>query len=205
MSPTGRRERDRDAAGRPLPYGAAGVEGMPDDLALSPEDTFAEAQRLFDAGRAFQAHEVLESTWKGAPEVERELWRGLAQLAVGLTHVQRGNARGAAALLRRAADHVEGYAAGAPHRVDAAGLVAWSRTLVKHIEKDGLATLTREDLTPRLRDRPRRAGPLRHTLPRRSCNSRSVDAAAAPSGREVHDRRQGAQRHLGPLVGGPDA
>jgi hypothetical protein len=41
---------------------------MPDDLALSPENTLAEAQRLFDAGRAFQAHEVLESTWKGAPE-----------------------------------------------------------------------------------------------------------------------------------------
>jgi hypothetical protein len=125
---------------------------VPDDLALSPEDTLAEAQRLVDAGRAFQAHEVLESTWKAAPDVERELWRGLAQLAVGLTHAQRGNARGAAALLRRAADHVEGYAAGAPHGVDAAGLVAWSRTLVKHIEKDGLATLTHEDLTPRLRD-----------------------------------------------------
>ena len=50
MSPTGRRERDRDAAGRPrnarprdelgrpLQYGAAGVEGMPDDLALSLQD-----------------------------------------------------------------------------------------------------------------------------------------------------------------------
>jgi hypothetical protein len=106
MSPAGGRERDRDAAGRPrnarprdelgrpLPHGTAGVEGIPDDLALSADETLAEAQRLLDAGRAFQAHEVLESTWKAAPEVERELWRGLAQLAVGLTHARRGNAVG---------------------------------------------------------------------------------------------------------------
>lgn len=79
MSSAGDRERDRDVAGRPrnarprdelgrpLPRGAAGVEGVPDDLALSPDETLTEAQRLLDAGRAFQAHEVLESTWKAAP------------------------------------------------------------------------------------------------------------------------------------------
>jgi hypothetical protein len=163
MSPSSDRERDRDAAGRPrnarprdelgrpLPQGAAGVERVPDDLALSPDEALAEAQRLLDAGRAFQAHEVLESTWKAAPEVERELWRGLAQLAVGLTHARRGNAVGAVALLRRAADRVEGYAGDAPHGVDVAGLLGWTRTLVVRIEQDGLAVLTRDDLTPQLR------------------------------------------------------
>ena len=53
-----------------------------------------EAQRLLDAGLPFHAHEVLEAAWKAAPPDERELWRGLAQLAVGLTHLQRGNGRG---------------------------------------------------------------------------------------------------------------
>ena len=166
MSPAGDRRRDRDAAGRPrnarprdelgrpLPYGAAGVEGIPDDLALSPDETLAEAQRLLDAGRAFHAHEILESIWKAAPDVERELWRGLAQLAVGLTHARRGNAVGAAELLRRAADRIEEYARDAPHGVDVAGLVAWARRLVARIERDGLDVLTPVDLTPRLRSRP---------------------------------------------------
>ena len=49
----------------------------------------------------FHAHEVLEDAWKAAPEAERELWRGLAQLAVGLTHAARGNTRGGVALLER--------------------------------------------------------------------------------------------------------
>ena len=53
---------------------------------------------------------MLEASWKQAPAGERELWRGLAQVAVGLTHVQRGNARGAVALLRRGAERVGGYA-----------------------------------------------------------------------------------------------
>jgi len=163
MSPAGDRERDRDAAGRPrnarprdelgrpLPHGTAGVQGVPDDLALSADETIAVAQRLMDAGRAFQAHEVLESTWKAAPQVERELWRGLAQLAVGLTHARRGNPVGAVKLLRRATDRVEEYAGRPPHGVDVAGLVAWSRALIAHIEHDGLAELTPDDLTPRLR------------------------------------------------------
>jgi hypothetical protein len=94
---------------------------------------------------------VLESTWKAASEVERELWRGLAQLAVGVTHARRGNAVGAVELLRRAADRVERYAGDAPHGVDVVGLVAWARTLVVRIEQDGLAVLTRGDLTPHLR------------------------------------------------------
>ena len=68
-----------------------------------------------------------------------------------MTHAKRGNVVGAVELLRRAADRVEGYAADPPHRVDAAGLVAWARALMERIEKDGLASLADGDLTPRLR------------------------------------------------------
>jgi predicted metal-dependent hydrolase len=85
-----------------------------------------EAQRLLDAGRAFQAHEVLEATWKAAPEQERELWRGLAQLAVGLTHRQRGNNAGAAALLRRGADRIAAYASDPPYRIAVRDLMTWA-------------------------------------------------------------------------------
>ena len=93
--------RPRDALGRPLPRGSVGVERVPEDLVLEPVPALAEAQRLLDAGMPFHAHEVLEASWKAAPEPERELWQGLAQLAVGLTHVLRGNPAGA--VHRRAA------------------------------------------------------------------------------------------------------
>jgi hypothetical protein len=146
-----RNARPRDELGRPLPYGSRGVQPIPDDLSLSPARTLAEAQRLLDEGRAFQAHEVLEAAWKSAQDDERELWRGLAQLAVGLTHAQRGNAAGAVALLARAAVRLDGYPAGAPYDVDAAGLAAWARVLLAQIETDGLDAARAASSAVRLR------------------------------------------------------
>ncbi|RBY77593.1 DUF309 domain-containing protein [Geodermatophilus sp. TF02-6] len=129
--PTGRARnaRPRDALGRPQPRGAVGEERAPEGVVRTPDEALAEAQRLLDAGRPFHAHEVLEDAWKSAPEPERQLWRGLAQLAVGLTHAARGNARGAATLLERGAGTIGPYAAGPPHGVDVAGLGSWARAL----------------------------------------------------------------------------
>jgi predicted metal-dependent hydrolase len=76
---------------------------MPDDLDMPPGEALQEAQKLLDADRPFHAHEVLEAVWKAAPSRDRPLWRGLAQLAVGLTHDQRGNPAGTGALLERGA------------------------------------------------------------------------------------------------------
>jgi hypothetical protein len=146
-----RNARPRDELGRPLPRDAAGVAPVPEDLALPPAEALAEAQRLLDAGRAFQAHEVLEGTWKASPPEERELWRGLAQLAVGVTHAQRGNAAGGAELLRRAADRIGEYAVEPPHGVDVTGLVAWARALCDRIAVRGVDRLAPDDLTPTLR------------------------------------------------------
>ncbi|MYS76644.1 DUF309 domain-containing protein, partial [Streptomyces sp. SID5926] len=81
-----RNARPRDGLGRPLPYGADGVPRQPEGVVRAPEATVAEAQRLLDDGKPFHAHEVFEDAWKSGPEAERELWRGMAQLAVGLTH-----------------------------------------------------------------------------------------------------------------------
>ena len=97
---------------------------MPDDLRLSADDAVQLAQRLIDHGQPFHAHEVLEAAWKSAPQGERDLWKGLAQIAVGLTHARRGNDRGAVALLRRGARAVGAYAsaaAGAAGRAAAGG------------------------------------------------------------------------------------
>jgi len=124
-----RNARPRDALGRPLPRGAVGEERAPEGVLRAPGEALAEAQQLLDAGRPFHAHEVLEDAWKSAPEAERQLWRGLAQLAVGLTHVARGNDRGAARLLERGAGNVAAYADAPPHGIDVVGLVAWARAL----------------------------------------------------------------------------
>ena len=124
-----RNARPRDALGRPLPYDAAGEQRAPEGVVRGPDDALAEAQQLLDDGRPFHAHEVLEDAWKSAPEAERQLWRGLAQLAVGLTHAMRGNTRGAATLLQRGAGNIAAYEPAPPHRIDVAGLLHWARAL----------------------------------------------------------------------------
>ena len=124
-----RNARPRDALGRPLPRGAVGEERAPEGVLRTPDQALTEAQQLLDAGRPFHAHEVLEDAWKSAPGPERQLWRGLAQLAVGLADVARGNDQGAARLLERGAGNVAPYAGAPPHGIDVTGLVTWGREL----------------------------------------------------------------------------
>jgi len=134
-----RNARPRDALGRPLPHGHAGIPPLPDDLDLGPDETLARAQRLLDAGLPFQAHEVLEAAWKNECDGRRDLWQGLAQLAVGLTHALRGNPSGAIALLERGVDRLTGYLETPPYAVDVAGLVQWARRLISDLADGSVA------------------------------------------------------------------
>ncbi|MET7733262.1 DUF309 domain-containing protein [Streptomyces sp. NPDC005402] len=150
-----RNARPRDGLGRPLPYGADGVARQPEGVVRSPQETVAEAQELLNAGRPFHAHEVFEDAWKSGPAEERALWRGLAQLAVGLTHAARGNVTGGARLLRRGAGALEEWAASAPGRgrpygMDLAGLTGWARQLAADVEQGGSA-VDAGGRSPRLR------------------------------------------------------
>ncbi|MBV9292509.1 MAG: DUF309 domain-containing protein, partial [Frankiales bacterium] len=97
-----------------------------DEPALPPAAALERAQELLDAGRPFTAHEVLEAVWKASAPAERELWRGLAQLAVAVTHRARGNLTGAAALLDRAADNLAPYDGTQPHGVAVGHLRQWA-------------------------------------------------------------------------------
>jgi len=166
--PTGRprNARPRDALGRPL--GRAEPEAsqtrIPDDLAITGPDAARLADQLLREGRPFHAHEVLEAAWKSAPPRERDLWQGLAQIAVGLTHARRGNARGAVALLRRGTQRVRahqdqpqpptGHKADHPYDMDIPAILAASDDLAARIERYGLDDLPPADLTPRLLARP---------------------------------------------------
>jgi uncharacterized protein len=146
-----RNSRPRDGLGRPLDRRAGGEPTIPDDLALTPAAALTLAQQLIDASRPFHAHEVLEASWRAAPAAERDLWQGLAQVAVGLTHALRGNGRGAAALLRRGALRVSQYAGADPHGIDAALLRQAADELAARIEQDGLAAIGPASLRIRLR------------------------------------------------------
>ena len=141
-----RSARPRDELGRPLPAGSTGVARIPDDLRLAPADTLAYAQDLLDRGLAFHAHEVLEAAWKNGPDADRGLWQGLAQLAVGITHIQRGNPTGAQALLGRAAQRLETEPA--RYGIDVAGLVAYAGALAAELTAG--ATIDPGRLRPRL-------------------------------------------------------
>jgi uncharacterized protein len=156
-----RNARPRDALGRPVDR--AGAEGtgearIPDDLALAGPDAARLADRLLRDGRPFHAHEVLEASWKTGPARERDLWQGLAQIAVGLTHASRGNARGAVALLSRGAQRVRAYQAQVappadrdrPYGIDLAAFLAASDDLAARISRDGLTGLPAADLRPGL-------------------------------------------------------
>jgi predicted metal-dependent hydrolase len=143
-----RSTRPRDALGRPLPQGSQGVPRIPDDLELSPSETLAYAQDLLDRGLAFNAHEVLEAAWKNGPYDEKALWQGLAQLVVGITHVQRGNVNGAIAVLGRASVRLAHVDRPAPYAVDVAGLVDYAGALINDLATR--AEIAPERLYPQL-------------------------------------------------------
>jgi hypothetical protein len=138
-----RNARPRDELGRPLPRTDDTAAVEPDPPALPAREAIVESQRLLDDGHPFRAHEVLEAVWKETAEpAERELWRALAQLAVGLTHSARGNATGAAALLRRAADNLAPYAGTRPYDVAVDELRAWAQLAAETGEVTGVPRLT---------------------------------------------------------------
>ncbi len=170
-----RNARPRDGLGRPLDragaavsgfFGVSGSERIPDDLVISGNEAAVLADQLLRDGRPFHAHEVLEAAWKSGPAEERDLWQGLAQIAVGLTHARRGNARGAVTLLRRGAERVRAHQAGragqdeagarqagrpaSPFGMDIASFLAASDDLAARIEQDGLDGIPPADLSPAL-------------------------------------------------------
>jgi hypothetical protein len=130
------------------------VPDIPDDLQVTPAEAADLGGRLLAEGRPFHAHEVFEAAWKSTPAPECELWRGLAQIAVGLTHARRGNARGAVALLRRGARHTrENGANGAANSagIDGEYVATQADGIAARLEQDGLAAVPPSDLVVRLR------------------------------------------------------
>jgi hypothetical protein len=119
-----RNARPRDETGRPLERDASGVGAADETVVRTPTEVLAAAQGALDAGRPFAAHEYLEIAWHQAAQGERDLWQGVAQVAVGLTHLQRGNVTGAKTLLERGRDRLDAYAGTTPYSIDVDGIRA---------------------------------------------------------------------------------
>jgi uncharacterized protein len=140
-----RNARPRDALGRPLPRGAQPDQDapvIPDRI--DPADAARLADELLRNGRPFHAHEALEAAWKSGPAAERDLWQGLAQIAVGITHARRGNAHGAVMLLRRGARRAGRHDGG--YGIDLAGYCRAANELADRIETAGLDAIKPETL-----------------------------------------------------------
>ena len=124
--------------------------------APAPAQTLAEARALLEAGRPFHAHEVFEDAWKATDdEDERRLWHGMAQLAVGLTHVARGNAHGSVTLLRRGAGTLEALGGTRPHGIPVDAVRRWAADAADTLSGDSGAVI---DLPPLDEDPDRRHG-----------------------------------------------
>ena len=70
---------------------------------------FRRGVALFNGVRYWHAHEAWETLWRAAEEDERPFYQGLIQVAAGLLHLQRRNARGARSKLREGLDKLRPF------------------------------------------------------------------------------------------------
>jgi predicted metal-dependent hydrolase len=64
---------------------------------------------LFNEGKFFDAHEVLEDVWRAASHEEKKIWQGLVQVAVALHHYSTRNHVGMRSVLVRAMKNLAGH------------------------------------------------------------------------------------------------
>lgn len=125
---------------------------MDRDCRNPPSPTLRAGVRQFNSGEYFACHETLEDLWLAEPGPQRRLYQGILQVAVGLLHLQRGNAAGAESLLDRGSALLEPFLP-VCLELDIATLVAGAREVLAALRKEGLET-TRDrqsSLFPRLR------------------------------------------------------
>jgi predicted metal-dependent hydrolase len=131
----------RDRYGRLLPRGSRdelASDGEPEEVVGSAREACRRGIALFDEGRFFEAHEFFEYVWK-ADEVDdrdRIFWKGVTQVAVGCCHAQRGNSRGALALLERAAGHLRRFPS-SHGGIDTTALASVARSIADQVRQRG--------------------------------------------------------------------
>lgn len=98
--------RPRDRTGRPQRRDVRGVLLIESVEPATVEEALVLGVARWDEQRYFESHELLEWAWKLGPEPDRDLWKGVIQVAVAGVHLQRGNRIGARRLLERALERL---------------------------------------------------------------------------------------------------
>jgi hypothetical protein len=73
------------------------------------DERFFRGIEEFNAGKYFEAHEVLEDLWHEYREIDRTFIQGLIQLAAGFYHFQCANMKGAASQITKGILKLEPY------------------------------------------------------------------------------------------------
>jgi hypothetical protein len=74
-----------------------------------PDPRLGRFWELFEEQDFFESHEVLEDLWMETAGGERNLYKGLIQIAVSLHHLQTGNLRGARKVFGTARELLQPY------------------------------------------------------------------------------------------------
>lgn len=88
---------------------------------------------LFNASEFWESHEVLEVPWR---ENRSNFYKGLILYASAFVHLQRGNAKGVRAQLRKTQRHLKPYAPGYLG-TDVAGILATAARILSAAGTDG--------------------------------------------------------------------
>ncbi len=84
--------------------------GDPASVAGHDDPRYAGFFRCFNAGRYYEAHDVLEGLWLVTRGEPRPFYKALIQVAGAFVHLEKGHFSPAARLLRRAQTHFQPYA-----------------------------------------------------------------------------------------------
>lgn len=81
-------------------------EALPPPLSRPDTSNFERFVETFDSGHYWEAHEVLEESWKSD---RQDFYKGLIQVAASWVHLQRNNRSGVLKVLPRALDYLGKY------------------------------------------------------------------------------------------------
>jgi len=79
---------------------------------LPTDERFKQGLRLFNEGKFFECHDVIEALWleTDRSDPNRDLYKGVIQAAASLYQYQRGILSGAKSLLQTSTSNLEKYA-----------------------------------------------------------------------------------------------
>ena len=96
--------------------------------------TLQAALKMFNGGNYFVCHEFLEALWLDEHDPQRELYKGILQIGIGLLHLQRGNLSGARRLLLNGSKLIEPFTPSL-FGIDLLTLLSDARSVLRRLEE----------------------------------------------------------------------